>query len=499
MLEPEFVHLHLESAMPTPIEKLTRRIATIVDSPSIDPELWNGWLSQPSILTPWQSWTLLVLVRHRTRQELVADIARFRLKADLARIAESGALGHPDIPVKGVVPGLTDLEYLFHGCGCAVTHRISGEMIDVDFYDATADWINPSFFIEYMRSLKSLGFAERRAIDLHASINTFYQSLDELFDLNLLQSMEDDTPYCLAFPSLDLGEQLTVLEARWEQADVRLAVAAAVGDWFFLQEHAPSDLLPQIRSKAEECRRSREEKLVTQYGVHADGLALMCLNDLHSPVLPDLVHKALHDESFKTIDAALDIVDGWDNADWCDDLQLVLDRSDPDAEIRHASRWFVCARFLIRHGRLESVRKLLPKNESLYLGDLAILTLEYLPDLAIDTFRRALRSVIPANRITAAAALAIIDQPWSRAELVSTLSESGDAEQTCECRSALMATHSSECHQIVANWEATHPSPKGLGPYVSLREIAVRQGDETISFEMAELHDRVHRLKNVQV
>ena len=485
--------------MPSPIETLTGRIATIVDSPSIAPELWNGWLSQPSILTPWQSWTLLALVRHRTRQELVADIARFRLKADLARIAESGALGHPDIPVKGVVPGLTDLEYLFHGCGCAVTHRISGEMIDVDFYDATADWINPSFFIEYMRALKSLGFAERRAIDLHASISTFYQSLDELFDLNLLQSMEDDTPYCLAFPSLDLGEQLTVLEARWEQTDVRLAVAAAVGDWFLLQEYAPSDLLPQIHSKAEECRRSREEKLVTQYGVHADGLALMCLNDLHSPVLPHLVRKALHDESCKTIDAALDIVDDWDNVDWCDDLQLVLDRTDPDAEIRHASRWFVCARFLMRHGRLEPVRKLLSKNESLYLGDLAILTLEYLPDVAIDTFRRALRSVIPANRITAAAALAIIDQPWSRTELVSALSESDDAEQTCECRSALMATHSSECHEIVADWEATHPLPEGPGPYVSLREIAVRQGDETMSFEMAELHDRVHRLKNVQV
>lgn len=499
MLESEFVHLHLESAMPSPIDKLTGRFATIVASPSIDRELWVEWLSQPSILTPWQSWTLLALVRHRTRQEFVADIARFRLKADLARIAESGALGHPDIPAKGVVPGLTDWEYRFHGCGCALTHRVSGEMIDVDFYDATADWINPSFFVEYMRSLKSPGFAERRAIDLHASINTFYQSIDELFDLKLIQSMEDDTPYCLAFPSLDLGEQLEALEARWEQADVRLAVAAAVGDWFLLQEHAPGDLLPQMQSKAEECRRSREEKLVTQYGVHADGLALMCLNDLDSPVLPELVRTALHDESFKTIDAALDIVDYWDNADWCDDLQLVLDRTDPDTEIRHASRWFVCARFLLRHGRTESVRNLLPNNESLYLGDLAILTLEYLPDVAIDTFRRALRSVIPANRITAAAALAIIDQPWSRAELVSALSESGDAEQTCECRSALMATHSSECHQIVADWEAKHPRQAEPGPYVSLREMVLRQGDETINFEMTELHDRVHRLKNVQV
>lgn len=485
--------------MPSPIETLTGRIATIVDSPSIHQEFWVEWLSQPTILTPWQSWTLLALVRHRTRQEFVADIARFRLKADLAKIASSGALGHPDVPQKGVVPGLAEWEYLFHGCGCAVTHRISGEMVDVDFYDATADWINPSFFIEYMRSLKSPGFAERRAVELHPSINTFYQSIDELFELELLQSMEDDTPYCLAFPSGDLGEQLEALKLRWELANVRVAVAAAVGDWFYLQEHAPSDLLQQIRPKSEECRRSREEKLVAQYGVHADGLAMLCLNDMNSPVLPDLVRKALHDESFKTVDAALDIVADWDNADWCDDLQLVLDRTDPDAEIRHASRWFICARFLMRHGRLESVRKLLSKNESLYLGDLAILTLEYLPDVAIDTFRRALRSVIPANRITAAAALAIIDQPWSRAELVSALNESDDGEQTCECRSALMATHSSECHQIVADWEAKHPLPTEPGPFVSLREMAVRQGDETMNFEMAELHDRVHRLKNVQV
>ena len=272
-----------------------------------------------------------------------------------------------------------------------------------------------------------------------------------------------------------------------------------MGDWFVLQEHAPADLLPRIESQSEKCRQLRTKKLVTQFGEHADGLALMCLDDMQSPILPVLVRQTLQDESSRSTAAALDIVDAWNNADWCDDLQRVLDRTDPNSEIRQSHWWFVCARFLLRHRRTESVRRLLPKNESLYLGDLAILTLEHLPDLALDTFRRALRSVIPANRITAAAALAIIDQPWSRKELVLALSESDDHEQTCECRSALMATHCGECHQTVADWEAKHPRQAEPSPYVSLREMVLRQGDETINFEMAELHDRVHRLKNVQV
>ena len=76
------------------------------------------------------------------------------------------------------------------------------------------------------------------------------------------------------------------------------------------------------------------------------------------------------------------------------------------------------------------------------LGDAAILALEYLPDLALNLFRRGLRSRVPCDRTAAAAALAILNEPWCHAELTSVLQESDEQQATSECRSASSGTGS---------------------------------------------------------
>src|SRR5687768_1553581 len=66
--------------------------------------------------SPWETWALIGLVRHRQRQLWVGEVVVTRLNGCLPEIADMGALGHPpDLPQSGLVPGLTEWEYYFHG------------------------------------------------------------------------------------------------------------------------------------------------------------------------------------------------------------------------------------------------------------------------------------------------------------------------------------------------------------------------------------------------
>jgi hypothetical protein len=109
-------------------------------------------------------WLLFALVRHVECQRWVGRIAASRLKADLVALSGAGALAHPAIPQSGLVPDDTDWEYYFHGRGCCLTNRITGESIDVDFFDGSSDWIDDFFFIRYLESLKQPAFMKRRPI-----------------------------------------------------------------------------------------------------------------------------------------------------------------------------------------------------------------------------------------------------------------------------------------------------------------------------------------------
>src|SRR5438132_3130949 len=102
--------------------------------------------------SPWQTWTLIGLVRHRKRQLWVAEIIRTRLGASLTDLARLGALGgHPEgVPQSGPVPGLPEWEYFFHGTGCCLTHKVAGDSIDVDFWEDSAEYFDTFFYTNYL-------------------------------------------------------------------------------------------------------------------------------------------------------------------------------------------------------------------------------------------------------------------------------------------------------------------------------------------------------------
>src|SRR4051794_2643642 len=92
--------------------------------------------------SPWETWTLIGLVRHRERQLWVETIVRTRLRGDPAGLAAIGALGHPEgVKQSGPVPGMPEWEYYFHGRGCCISHKVNGDEIDVDFWDDSAEYL----------------------------------------------------------------------------------------------------------------------------------------------------------------------------------------------------------------------------------------------------------------------------------------------------------------------------------------------------------------------
>lgn len=480
------------------IRALTERLRSIADD--VDhPGLWRRWLSAPLPISPWEAWTLLCLVRHRERQQFVADTVVARLGGSLQALATSGYAGHPDRPGRGVVPGDDDWEYYFHGRGCCLTHRQSGEAIDVDFYDDSCDWTDPYFFVWYLESLKAPAFVEERVKALHPRGAAVRLAMRRLKDAGLLETFEESSGVRVGFQHEAIAELLARIEERWGSAEVRCCLGAALGDWGCVASLVEGDDSATSERLHSEHVAERAAALESDFDAGVDRAeSLHALRALGSDRLEGVLRRCLAGPPSGETSAAPEVLAQIDS-DWTDEVEALINRINANGEIPQPYVWRACAEYLLRRGRSSGIKQTLRRIESNCLGDAALLALEFFPDIAVETFRRALRSEIPCNRITAAAALAIVDQPWGRAELAGALDASDDHEQTSECRSALMTTHSREAHEKVREWEARHPREAEEGPFISMTEMSLRMSDETINYEMEKLHDRVLPLRGTVV
>lgn len=481
------------------IGKLVERLSVVCQPVSDSSQLIQLWASEPLPLSVWDTWTLLTLVRHRSRQQFVADTIRFRLNADLRHLA-AGALGHPNCPQHGLVPGLTDWEYYFHGQGCCLTHRVTGEEIDVDFCDDTADWFDRHFFVNYLESLKAPEFAEQRLIELHNAKRTVLLAFDSLLQARLLERHQEHGVRRLAFQSDQLAEVLARAEMPWANGQQRVLIAAAVGDWCLVSEQsADRDLRSLADSLSREAKKSRTKTLVNAFeSAEWKTEALEALDDLGSDQLPGYLARALAGPPSGAVSAALEIISRTNEPTWCDPVYQLWKRTDPGGPLPQPHIWLTCVRFLLQQrNHFEEVCERIRNADAQSIGEAALVALEHAPEHALNLFRRALRSDIPHNRIVAASILATLDQPWSRRELTEVLEESTDQLPTAECRSALMETHSEEAHQIVTKWEELNPREPERGEWISGDEMTLRNSDETIRWEMQERHDHVMKLRNI--
>jgi hypothetical protein len=211
--------------------------------------------------SPWATWTLIGRVRHRRRQLWVAEVVSSRLQGEPESIARMGALGHPeDIPQSGLVPGLTDWEYFFHGKGCCLTHRGSGEAIDVDFFGETAEYFDIFFYLNYLKSLKNPEPPEARLIALNSSFQPIRLVVGELLDSGMLTPLEGgEYPFRISEDVLSHEDAIDRFCDAWENPDRQLWLAALVGDWLAACELAlvtgDRDLIALTASRAAACKR----------------------------------------------------------------------------------------------------------------------------------------------------------------------------------------------------------------------------------------------------
>jgi hypothetical protein len=354
------------------------------------------------------------------------------------------------------------------------------------------------FYLNYLRSLPEPEPPERRLFELHPSLESIRLAFEELCAHGLL--IRDDQCRAPRLSEEVLRHEGAVNDfcAALAEPSRRAWLAGVVGDWpatrVLLGSTADSPLAALAGERSAALRRDRIAQLVTGFDQGGDQrVVLYALADLGADELPRFLIRTLYGEPSGAMSAALDILAVRPDAgDWCPEVHLLYQRLDPSGPAPHPYLWASCARFLFRHDyKVEQVGAALPRAGGYMVGEAAVMAFEYAPAHAVELFRRALRSDVPANRCTAAAALALIDRPWSRAELLAVLRESDDQERTSECRAALAESRDPGTREAVQNWEERNPHEAEIGPFISMREMLLRHQPQWLRYQMDELRERL--------
>jgi len=456
--------------------------------------------------SPWEVWLLFCLVRHRRRQLWVGEVVSTRLRGDPLLLAQAGALGHPqEIPQSGLVPGLPEWEYYFHGRGCCLTHRVTGESIDVDFYGDSSEYFDLWFYVNYLRSLKQPEPPEARLIGLHPSWDPLALAYAQLREAGLLIPFEDRHVCCLSDEVLDHEDDIDRFCLAWASGQQHVWLAALIGDWLPAQEAAAScaeqTLTELTRERASHTRSLRHDQLRAAFdrGDHDSRNALLGLADLAADDLDDCLAMALEREPTGTTSAALSIIQRSPRRRWVPCLRKLLRRIDPAAQAPQPYIWKECVVILLEEPSCaHEMEDELLRAGGTEIAEAALLALEHAPRHALPLFRRALRSHIPHTRTVAAAILALIDRPWSRRELLAVLESSTEQAPTAECRAGLLETHDAEAHRRVQEWEERNPHEPEMGRFITIGEAMLRDRARFIRWEMEQLHDRVMKVRDCE-
>jgi hypothetical protein len=473
-------------------------------------------LPDPGALpSPWETWTLIGLVRHRERQLWVADVIRNRLRGTPADLAAAGSLGHPEgVPQSGPVPGMPEWEYYFHGCGCCLTHKVEGDEIDVDFWDDSAEYFDTFFYTKYLESPRHPEPPEQRLRELHRSTRPVRIAVDDLIAIGALTPLpgHDSHPPRVSDAVLDHADGIEAFRLAWANPSNRLWLGALCGDWLAAHEAAGGrpDLTAITALRADWCREIRRQRLEKDLGEQYKAAdALHALADLGASDLDQCLIGALSGPPTGAISAALDIIGQQDDPRWCPHLYTLFRRTDPAKQDPGPNIWMTSVRLLLRHSyHTSDVIAALPKAAGTAIGEAVLLALEQAPELALPLIRKGLLADIPINRTEVAAILAVINKPWSRRELLGALSASDDQEKTADARAALVETGDEEARKAVLAWEERNPheneagsyleiSGRRHGPFYTFGELALKNRGARIRYEMDKLHERVMKLRDV--
>lgn len=304
----------------------------------------------------------------------------------------------------------------------------------------------------------------------------------------------------------------------WADPSQRIWLAALIGDWSIaiqaVQDHPHLQSFCSLRK--ERCNEIRRTNLSQKIQGQQNADALLAFSDLNSHDFADHLEYALNSTPSGLISAALEILQNYDQSSWTPNISHwypkvyhLFSRIDPSGEIPQPHIWMTALNFLLQHHyRIDDLLAALPRAGGTSIGEAVLVALENAPEVALPLIRQGLFSRIPANRSYVSAILALIDEPWSREELVRVLEASDDQEITADARAALLETRDEAAQQAVLDWEQRNPHEnepgnyleidgRRIGPFYSLGEISLTNRASWIRYQMEELHNRVMKLKNV--
>ncbi|MBL9105349.1 MAG: hypothetical protein JNL82_30700 [Myxococcales bacterium] len=432
-------------------------------------------LPEPGALpSPWDTWTLLGLVRHRARQQWLLGVVRTRLRADPDALAHAGAFAHPAaIPDHGPVPDLPGWSYAFHGSGCCLTCEATGEALDVDFDDDTAEHFDTYFYIGYVASLRDPDVPEARLSALCPDRELIALAVEDLQAAGVLVRGSHRVYFRLSPRLLAVVDAVDRLADALRDPAVRLWHAARLGDWAWAHELADDPgLRALLAPRARRCRELRLARLEQARDSGDDREARLALAGFAALAVDDLDERliaALDAPPSGLVSCALEHVEARWHERFAGPVLALLARLDPRGAVPQPHLFSTCARLLLLHDvGVADVQARIAAADAPVDARLLALDLHRRGAAALPLVRAGLRSRAPLERNETAALLALLDAPWSRRELLAALA-SDDLEATSECRAALRLSVDPHARAAVDAWDRLHPYPlRDAPPYTGL-------------------------------
>jgi hypothetical protein len=527
-------------------ETFVRRIRegiALAASRSLDdesPRALVAFAAEDTTWTPQFFWTVVCFLRYRDLQRWVLRVIQTRVLKPGQTLQELGP--------EGVVPGMPDWEYWPHGKGCRFTHRLDGTAIDVDFHDGSADFVDAWFFVQYLKSLRTREIPEARLLELLGDPEILPDVLRALAAQGLLLWLRNTNAYCLADEQASgspaqkkghgeenpgaLSESVrefvaAVKNPQGSLGELPLAVAAA--DWARVAElveakvHAVGpEFQAALSAGHKKAAAAWEAFLVYAWQQDHSSEALRQLHRLNPERAWQVIQASLEEPELSSLVRLARVCDQENIVEFCNAGFLSLTKfaagelpplgEEHDKKYRGAlgagmKSYWDSEKARLRQAGVEHLARLLLRNDS-HVGEvleilgtspcpasaeISLLVLEFNPEHAPMFFRKGLRAEVPDTRRQAAAILGILDEPWSRQELLFVLARSTDRLETAEVRAALSTSADKHAKEALEAWEAKNPRIIPGVPHVGLDQVL--ETDERVLVAMQQLHDRVLRFR----
>jgi hypothetical protein len=430
--------------------------------------------------TPQFTWLLLGLVAYAERLRWAWEVVHRRLPDAVHWAMETQGEFH------GTVPGLPDWEYDCGGGCVTLTHKGTGEWLNL-MVDRNHRLMSHDEFVGYYWEHREPGVAEQRLCEFFPRGNGLSATLNTLVRSGMVRDLPAE--FELTSGVNRLVPDITNFLERWQDPAERFWLAVAVGDWPAAHETAvargQTEVADKLAPLAEQCRQRWRNWLcrqVARQGIHRVGIQTLAragVENLHRYIALALFHDW---EAHSAIDVIAE------DPSWCPTVFRLL-----MGERERGKRGWACrtrdhTTYLNRHHfRMARVMDLLLTDRESPLDLLIPLALEHRQDRLLPLLRRGLRSASNSDRKTAAAILALFDTDWARRELVAWLEEGDDWEATVECRLALRESSDAALWELADRWEAERPeAAAAYNPLVQTRPEHFRD-------RLIQLFELVHR------